>query len=485
MLVAALVTFIWLLGIVGFGFLINQKMFRFNLPRSFVLAYPTGLLVIGISAWSLWLANVPFHLIYSGFYIVVLASLFWLSKQNHFSIRTRLMWFEQLKKLVTKAEMGYLEIIMLLIIFPAIGLIVLWLLLTYPVVWDSLALYDFRAKAIADGWQLADFGQQFLGHARFAGYDFSHPFGASIWQAFLHKSGWERSGIVYIAWLISLVLYARIIWSKTGVWLIFLMMLFATKPLQVVWTQVYTSLPNTLVWLTLFLFIIDTQKQGLIKPLRPASSIINLTYKLFLIVGIIFTRVSEPFWLIMFLWVLFFDIYYLSAYKFSKYKLLAVAFFSLAIPLIWFNQWQSIQLEVVIINTSTTSTTALSSYDWSKYAGISTIFNHSEWWLQAMTVWLVKNPASSYLGLITLLLFYSRRCVTSSLVKWLFLGLLMMGTLYFALVFEISREIADWANKGRLLERASLPIVAWSVVMITELVAVVPELTSRHKKLEE
>ena len=103
MLVISLVTFTWLLGIVGFGFLINQKMFRFNLSRSFVLAYPTALLMLGLSAWSLWLANVSFHLIYSGFYIVVLASLFWLIKQSHLSIRTRLMWFEQLKKLVTKA----------------------------------------------------------------------------------------------------------------------------------------------------------------------------------------------------------------------------------------------------------------------------------------------------------------------------------------------------------------------------------------------
>ena len=123
----------------------------------------------------------------------------------------------------------------------------LWLWLIQPVVWDALVLYDWRAARIAENWQLIDFFSSLLSTVNSPNMTF-HPFLSSIWQAFLHRSGVETTGLVYYGLVISLLAYAGIVWPRWLPWLIFTSFLLVTEPLLTAYTQVYSALPYVLYW---------------------------------------------------------------------------------------------------------------------------------------------------------------------------------------------------------------------------------------------
>lgn len=465
-----------MLGVTAIGWVV-ARWFRLSGLRRLALSYPLGLAMLGLVSYGLWLADVSFEYLWTISWLaglLALACILYLGLNSYHpqvfsSIKSQLALIRE-----GVSKLSPIQSLLAWLAFFSLLIVLAWLWLVQPVVWDALVLYDWRAARIAEGWQLNDFLQQFMQHSEFFNYDVSHPFGSSIWQAFLQRSGTQNTGLIYSGVVLSLLGYAGIIWRRWTPWLIFVALFLVTEPMLTVMTQVYGTLPYVLYWFLFFLLAID---KG-IKNEAIKTALLSL-----ILVTTMTHRMSEPFWVIAMLWWVI--VLWNNRVSFLRWSLMTVFLLAPVIAIFW--QWNSLQTEALeLINTDVIA--SRSSYDLACYADVRTIISTPIWWGQAAWLVTVLNPSSPYL-----LLAFSLAVISIGEKRqgrkagWLLLslGIIWLLMLYAAVLFEITTDPTAWQAKSRLLWRVSLPLVAWATVFSVQLVQTDWLVKSRRRPHEE
>ena len=438
------------LASLGFGM---AWLFGLRGGRRLALAYPLGLSSVGLVAWGMWLAEIPWIYIWTTAWLVGLLSLSFIV----FKLTDRPPDLAMLK-----IRLPSLNIFTSLLFWLSLGsliLILVWLTTIQPIVWDSLVLYDWRAIKIADGWQVSDFYRQFVQNYEFYTYDFSHPFMSSIWQAFMHKSGIESSSVIHSGLILSILIYAGIIWKSWTTRLIFASLLLVTEPSLTVFTQAYSSLPYFLYWLLIFLVWVDSQ----IKSSAQKSVLI-----LIFLITLLMNRLSEPFWILIILFWLWEVWKMCPNMRGQKPKWLSVLirgclFVIPILAVVW--QWQNVQA-TALSQVEIMDSVSRSSYSLDRYENISVILQTPLWWSQAIWLILFKNPSAPY-ALLALVMFLIVKTKSGQDKRLFWLGLGWLAMLLIALIMEITTDPENWLLKSRLLWRVTLPIMAWAIVVTT------------------
>jgi hypothetical protein len=441
-----------MLGVWSIGYWLISRFLKLSTQVSASLGYPVGLALIGLLTLGLWQAGVSFSWLYwlSLFFGTISIGMFSLpgkSFNEWINIKQALLKLNEIWK-----KSSIWEVLLLGLILATLCLIAGWLLLVQPVVWDSLVLYDWRALRIAGNWSLLRLFGEFTQHPEFYNYDFSHPFMSSIWQAFLHKSGIQTTGIIYLGLIISALAYARIIVKNRAIWLIASALLLLTMPMLTVATQVYSALPFIWFWILIMLVILDESLSF------KSRQILIL---IFLVITML-NRVEAPFWLVFSIWLFGFEVWK------SKNRILTIKAMTLFMvaALAVFVSWHSLQQEAASY-VQLENLASRSSYELSHYASVYQIISQPSWWWQS--AWLITglNPIFPYALLAGLLSLYPQKW--SSKEKWLW-GLMIawLAMLYLAVIFEVSTSPELWREKARLLSRVSLPLVAISIAIIIE-----------------
>ncbi len=170
--------------------------------------------------------------------------------------------------------------------------------------WDALALYDFRARVVAETGSFAD-GIQL-------GYFFQYPPFTSLLHTSLYVVGFERAKIWYSLLYISLIgVFYALLRKHTSQSLSLLgAVVLAVNPLILEHaTMAYTNLSHTLFLSLGVLYILDWFRHRAVSTLLLGSV---------LVMGSTWVRMSEPFWIIPLLLLVFIIIFSLI----KKYSVL-------------------------------------------------------------------------------------------------------------------------------------------------------------------
>lgn len=433
--------------IFSLGFSVTQRMFRLQGLWRWILAYTLGMALSGLGSYFLWLLGVPWNLI-----IILLTTISVFSLYDLFSsvrqISSRQLIAEAKAQAVSLTELEPLETLLLAVIAFSAVIVVAWHFFLQPVTWDTLVLYDYRARAISDGWQVEQFFLQFRYEDRIL-YDFLHPYLSSIWQALALSFGGSNSTFLYLGLMASVLAHAAYVLPSRKTWIVFATLLLATPSLLTVWTQNYAVEPYFLLWLHLAFFVFAPFNK------RPQNS--EAMTVLFLICTMLL-RVSEPYWLAFLLWLSWPVV---RSQKTGAEKLLQLALYWLP-PLAIFAQWGQLQEEAKTW-IQVGSNHIISTYDPARYGSVGQNLLRPEYWLRWFSGVTWKNPLVPFLLLALGYSFLHKKNPLKDRAFWLFL--VFVGMLFAAFSVDLAADWKNWELKTELWPRTGLPLVAVAVVL--------------------
>ncbi len=235
-----------LLGLFLAGALFFRALFQRPLTSfEWIFAYPVGLALTGLYLFLGWLALVPFWLLTAFWWFSLVLGVLFGWKQWHFerevqdTLRLMTQTIRQgIRELFeSKPPFSHWPLLYMGAVVGVAALVVLaWQIAFPPLSWDSLALYDFRAQRVVEGWQIQDFARQFTRMPEYQAYDFLHPITSSLWWALVYQSGGAQVLMLYSALLFTVVLAGWSVWK--------------TWSARVVWSFLWLSLPAVFVSLT-------------------------------------------------------------------------------------------------------------------------------------------------------------------------------------------------------------------------------------------
>lgn len=279
---------LWLVG----WFLL--RYFSIKGSERFFLAYPLGLLVTGICLQTLWFLGVPFFMLITGWWCLVGATLV-------------LLWNAQdLPRISLDSVRQYLKVKIQLpsvswsqwpllwlsgIVLGGITLFSVWSWTVRPVGWDSLTLYETRARLITADVSLSDFKAQFANFPDARAYDFLHPFTSSLISALFLYTGSEFTSVsLWALWISVLAVgFKRLVsFPARGV---FLTLVFGTR---LIWEQLMQGYPasgSAAFWLLLMMEVAHLSAWK-------KHSFSQALWRGLLLSGAVGWRSSEPWWYI-------------------------------------------------------------------------------------------------------------------------------------------------------------------------------------------
>lgn len=429
------------------GFSIAQRLFRLERPWDWILAYPIGMTTIGLAAYFLWLLAVPWNMI-----VILVTTTSVLAAHDIFR-SARAIQMQSLNQrlnslMTTLSQLEPLETLLLAVICLSGLITIAWHFFLQPVVWDTLVLYDFRARAINDGWQIEQFFGQFTFGTHYL-YDFLHPYLSSLWQALVLSFGAPNSTFLSLGLIGSVLVHAAWVLPSRKAWIVFATLLLVTPATLTVWTQNYAVEPYFLLWMHIaFLVFAPAGK-------RPQN------YEAITILFLICTmllRVSEPYWLVLLFW--------LSWPIVRSQRTLADKFLLLALyglpALAVFAHWGQLQQEAASWIQNRDSY-IISTYDPGRYHQVGENLFSAEVWLHWLPGITVKNPLYPFLVLALGYSLIQGRKTLQSRQFWLFF--LFAGMLFAAFTLDFFSDKKNWELKTELWARTGLPLVAVSVVL--------------------
>lgn len=300
--------------------------------------------------------------------------------------------------------------------------------------WDSIALYDFRAHAIAITHSLADMTK--------TTYDMSYPLHISLLHSFVYMLGGESAQGLHALFFGSLlaVVYERLrSWTNPRWAIIGAILVVTSSELFDHATFAYTNLPYTAYLISGLLYLLSPTRRKLLI----GSVLIGLSS---------WTRSAEPFWLLAWILLIF------QSWRTKDIKALFIGSLTLyGIRYGWTQYYNSVVSallgEVPSLSTGLNMDKifsiypALPSYYW--YLRLNVIDPYRGYWfliLPMFVVWLKHR--SPRLGLFILLL---------------------LATLFMVVagVIVMSLFLTSWADIGTSARRMVLFIIPLSVIGAT------------------
>jgi len=429
------------------GFSAAQRLFRLETIWSWILAFPLGMAAVGLSAYFLWLLAVPWNLILILFTTVAVLSAYDIFRSVRSLTRSQIT--AQLQKLLsTLSQLEPLETLLVAVISLSAVITLAWHFFLQPVVWDTLVLYDFHARAISDGWQIEQFFAQFT-TGNWVLYDFLHPFLSSLWQAVAVSFGAPNTTFLYLGLLGSVLAHSAWVLSSRKSWLVFATLLLSTPLTLTVWTQNYAVEPYFLLWIHLAFLVFAEEKK------RPQN--VEAMTILFLVCTMLL-RVSEPYWLVFLLWLSWPVV---RAPRPVAEKLLRLSLYWLP-ALAIFAHWGQLQAEAISW-VQTGNQYIISTYDPGRYGQVAeNLFSAEVWrhWLEGITF---KNPLYPFLVLALGYSLIQGKKTLQSRQFWLFI--LFTGMLFAAFSLDFFSDRKNWELKTELWPRTGLPVVAVAIVL--------------------
>lgn len=319
----------------------------------------------------------------------------------------------------------YEKVILLAIVF--LILLSFSITLYYPVnAWDALALYDFRAKIIAQTGYFVQVSNQF-------NYFSQYPLLTSLTHTIVYLSGGNNPQFIYSLYFLAfIIIFFSLIRKNSNrfISLLFTFLLLTSPTLFEHSTISYTNLPYTVYYVigTIYLYFSVTQKR----------------YDYLLISSLLFglstwVRSQEPFWLVGILVVLAYSIY-----KKSIFPLLVYLPGFLVIQRLW-NLFQTHYINELFSTTGQFSfalKSLLGGVDFKRIMDIS-VYTYQNVILpwgyiaQLFVVAVIIDFISGY---------KKKNLIFLSIIAANFL-VLYAGTYLFSLMFKGWREIPDSASR--------------------------------------
>lgn len=300
--------------------------------------------------------------------------------------------------------------------------------------WDSIALYDFRAHAIAITHSLADMTK--------STYDMSYPLHISLLHSFVYMFGGESAQGLHALFFGSLlaVVYERLRSWTNPKWAIIGTILIATSSeLFDHATFAYTNLPYTTYLIAGLLYLLSPARRELII----GSVLIGISS---------WTRSAEPFWLLAWLLLIF------QSFRFKDFRSLVLGSLALyGIRYGWTQYYNSVVSALLGEVPSLTTNLSISgivsifpqlpSYYW--YLRLNVIDPYLGYWFLSIHMFIVwLKSRSPRLGLFILLQLAT-------------LGIVVAG------VMLMSLYLTSWADIGTSARRMVLFVIPLSLVGAT------------------
>ncbi len=414
--------------IISFGFLLTNIILRKGgVIEKTALGYLLG---VGFFTFTLFLFNllgVAYNFT-NGFGILILLNLvllllniFWGDNLPRFKCQDVVKKVSSLDRL----EVGLILVIGILFATSLISD------LYWPVrTWDSLAVYDFRAKSfLATG---------FMEDALSRGYFTRYPLLTSLAHTWLYSAGWKTPMIVYnlfyMSYIVSFFFFVRKLGSRK-LSLVFTAILALTSPIYKHSQIAYTNFPY-LVYISLGYFFIYLwlKQKGESKYLYLAGSFVGLS---------LWTRFIEPFWVTSLLFVFVGSIVLKNIKHFFKYSFIVLVFY---LAWVFYTQYS--------FNTG----------GWlvDKNGGLfeSILLNLEIDRLVLVARYFWKNVLKSYLALyfsfFSTVLFIKKYSLAHRLYIF---SVVLNILLIFVGIFVFSVEVENWSGIGNSVKRMSMFLI--------------------------
>jgi hypothetical protein len=280
----------------GYGiarFLLHSKDTRF------FIFFPVGLALTGLISTQLWFAGFRFQWTSLAIQAIGWTLLPLLISDIWLRVRKR-KWnqrktFANLVTQLNKLSFSFFDLPWLVILgMSAFSLLVLtlWTWNVFPIHWDSLSLYDYRALRILEGWQRSEFMVSELAHPILHAYDWHHPWFSSVSSALAYAFGVQN--VNPLNWFLagSVIWHAVATWKSWRTRSIFIGGLSLMPAFFIGFTESYAIIPATLFWGHFFLI---TQK---VKTLDVKSAV----YCALFAGAAMQCRIVEPFWFPIAVW---------------------------------------------------------------------------------------------------------------------------------------------------------------------------------------
>lgn len=416
-----------LLLITFFGYLfVNLIRKNLSISIKIALGYIIG---IGLSTYISFLLNIlgiPFSLLSTlsllSISILILVLLHIVNKIPIFNkIPTKIF--------VTQGKMQ--KILYFLIIFLIISAFISSIY--WPVKdWDSIVLYDFRAKVFNQTGFMLD------GVNR--GYFFNYPLLSSIAHAFVYQTGFNYPGIIHSLFFFSLsiIIFNYLKTETNKSWALLWTFITLISPALYGHAQMtYTNLIYSTYLISSLLFLDNWLKDKNNNNLAISSMLLGLS---------IWTRSAEPFWIIPILLVFLFST---GISKFKNTFLYLILFLGFKIP------WNNFRNEYRIIDNETTNDHLINTiFDVTNFEKISHNFLPV---LEYFYTYIIKLslPAYIILAIITFSILINRTFVKNHIILiilsiWLFLCTSLLG------IFTLSLYYEKWVKIGGSAQRMSI-----------------------------
>lgn len=431
------------------GWFLIRPWYKEALFERATLALPVGM---GVSLWlaqHAWFAGVTFDVTYWSWFFLALGSVVLNLRSQRFSGVTALL-SKSAQSVLALISRRYTLIEAVLLMASAFSMLVigLWSFVARPVIWDNLALYDFRAHVILDVQTFAGFIATTDAGSWFRNYDFIHPFLSTFLHAFVYKSGGQFPFVVIVTLFVSVLMHGFLRYKRFSARLGGLLLLTSTSLMLQNSTEGYAA------WIALhFLLHALLLWKKLMAEKQPNTSQYYLLG--ILIAAMMTSRIFEPYWLFLIVMVCF-------QLWWRVRRILPLTLVAL-VPLVTFGQWQEISQTVRVDS---------HLQEWSR--AVSTVPNTFSFTsvLSVLRPMIIENPITPYVALAMLvsltspMLFFRPKTIA---LRWLsivflgFAGMLYGGGLVLALMS--GQDSAAFVHAAL---RGGLPVAGLAVLIICE-----------------
>lgn len=453
------------LGYAFWGYVMLRLLLRRPLQLvEYVVAYPSGLAASGLVLFAGWASAIPFSILTVFWWLVAIAgAIFWLFAKEYralnFSEKMTIRLVKKLKDLRLRfSEWPWLY--MAAVIVVSLLVAVVWQFFFRPVSWDAVALYDFRAWRIVDGWFPADFMTQFSRLPEYQAYDFLHPMTSSLWWAVAYQSGATGVLWLYSLLLIHVWLLGFFIWKHVSTRILWIFLWISMPALFVSLTEGYGAYPATLFWTLGLLWWELRRKQHRMLTFSDWG-----VWSLF-VLGSVSGRVTEYYWGVL---LLVSAAYIFWQNKFQMVKNVKNIFSAWLLPGISLWLWFAMRSQAVTVSGSQDADRSMQAL----VAGFSefSLVNIVNAVAQEAVPW-ITSPVSPWIVLLIIgVMVWKRQRQKMDESWWLWLSL-MVGCFLILLLGMVALNIVfgdRWVEARQALDRAVLPILAICFVWLSDL----------------
>ncbi len=436
-----------LLAVTLLGYVITLALrLRLWLPERLVLSYILGLGVFTFFWYLLNLKGVPFSLfsgsaLLAGLTLALALFTFVFSnqflQQHWLTLKTKV--FKVKLNRVEKACIAVIVLLSLLAIFSS---------LYWPVKdWDSLVLYDFRAKTfVATGFM-------FDGIAR--GYFFGYPLLISLAHTWVYFLGYPQPGIIHSLFYVSflVIFYSCLRQRIPRVWSLFWTACLALTPEMFgPANMTYTNLAYSVYLVSGFFYILRWVENSKWSFFWLATLLIGLST---------WTRSSEPFWLLI-------PVVLIGVSWFKKSWSQVVIFPVLIYAFIY--PWSKFERSYLAENKTHLENTGRYVYLLTHMSNLFSLWEVIKYFY----IYVIKPSLALYvvLALLTYLMWVLRKKVRLS--HWVLVTLIWGGVgLTFGGIYLFSLFYEDWRSIGGSASRMSIfftPLIIYFMALVIHLV---------------